>query len=330
MTNDDAAQLHAGSIIIDGLNASHFLDERVLERLHRGGVTAVVATIAAWHAPAEALALIAALGKLAEARADIVMPVRTVADIAAAKAGRRVGLIMGFQDTAPIGDDLGLLATYHALGVRVVQLTYNFANRVGAGCQAPEDGGLTPFGREVVREMNRLGILVDVSHCGPRTTLDAIAASERPIAITHANARRFFDHPRNKSDAAIRALAARGGVIGAVAFGAMLTRRLPATLADYIAAIDDLVALAGVDHVGLGPDFMEEMPAEVAAQVLKGLPPAMLQQFQALPPTQGFASVAAFPGVTAALLARGYLPGEVRAIVGGNWLRLYTEVWERS
>ena len=319
--------MHADSIIIDGLNASNFMDERVLERLHRGGVTAVNATIAAWHAPTETLAIIAALSKLMAARADIVMPVRTVADISAAKASHRVGLILGFQDSAPIGDDLSLLATYHALGVRVVQLTYNFANRVGAGCQAPVDDGLTPFGREVVREMNRLGILVDVSHCGPATTMDAIAVSEQPIAFTHCNARRFFDTPRNKSDAAIRALVDRGGVIGAAAFAGLLTSRLPATLADYVAAIDDLVALVGEDQVGLGPDFMEEMSAEVAAQVLKGLPPELLQQFQALPPTQGFESAAAFPNLTLALLAHGYQPAAVRKIMGGNWLRLYAEVW---
>lgn len=328
MNETDAAQLHADSIIIDGLNASYFLDQRVLERLHRGGVTAVNATIAAWHSPAETLEIIAVLGKLTETRSDIVMPVRTVADIAAAKASSRVGLIMGFQDTAPIGDNLGLLATYHSLGVRVMQLTYNFANRVGAGCQAPEDGGLTPFGREVVREMNRLGILVDVSHCGPATTVDAITVSEKPIAITHSNPQRFFAHPRNKSDEAIRALVSRGGVIGAVAFGGLLTRRLPAMLADYVAAIDNLVALAGIDHIGLGPDFMEEMPAEVAAQVLKGLPSAIFQQFQALPPTQGFESASAFPNVTAALLAHAYPPDDVRKIMGANWLRLYREVWQ--
>lgn len=329
MNTIDAAQLHADSIIIDGLNASNFMDERVLERLHRGGVTAVNATIAAWHGPAETLAIIDALGQLMATRADIVMSVRTAADIAAAKASHRVGLILGFQDTAPIGDDLSLLATYHALGVRVIQLTYNFANRVGAGCQAPVDDGLTPFGREVVHEMNRLGILVDLSHCGPATTLDAIAVSEQPVAFTHCNARRFLDHPRNKSDAAIRALADRGGVIGAVAFGALMTRNVPATLADYVAAIDDLVALVGVDQVGLGPDFMEEMSAEVAAQVLQGLPPEILQQFRALPPTQGFASVADFPNLTLALLAHGYEPVAVRKIMGGNWLRLYAEVWQR-
>ena len=328
MNQTDAARLHAESIVIDGLNASHFFDPRVLERLHRGGVTAVNATIAAWHTPAETQEQIAAFAAVIAAHADIVMPVRTVDDIAAAKASGRVGLITGFQDTAPLGDDLPqALATYHRLGVRVIQLTYNHPNRVGAGCMTPEDGGLTPFGREVVREMNRLGILVDVSHCGPRTTLDAIAASTRPIAITHANPRRFLDHPRNKTDAAIREVAARGGVIGAVAFGALLTRTMPATLADYIAVIDDLVDLAGIEHVGLGPDFMEEMPAAVAARVLQGTPPEVVQQFRSLPPTQGLESVQAMPNVTAALLARGYAPADVQRIMGGNWLRLYGEVW---
>ena len=327
MNQTDAVHLHAESIIIDGLNASYFFDPRVLERLHRGGVTAVNATIAAWHTPAETLEQLAALAAVTTAHPDIVMPVRTVFDITAAKARGRVGLIAGFQDTAPLGDDLGLLETYHELGVRVIQLTYNHPNRVGAGCMAPEDGGLTPFGREVVREMNRLGILVDVSHCGPRTTLDAVAASIRPIAITHANPRRLLDHPRNKTDAAIREVAARGGVIGAVAFGALLSRTMPATLADYVAVIDDLVALVGIEHVGLGPDFMEEMPAEVAARVLQGLPPGVIRQFRSMPPTQGFESVQTMPNVTAALLARGYAPADVQRIMGGNWLRLYGEVW---
>ena len=327
MSQTDAARVHAESIIIDGLNASYFLDPRVLERLHRGGVTAVNATIAAWHSPPETLEQLAALAAVTAAHPDLVMPVRTVDDIAAAKTRGRVGLIAGFQDTAPLADDLRLLATYHQLGVRVIQLTYNHTNRVGAGCMAPEDAGLTAFGREVVSEMNRLGMLVDVSHCGPRTALDAIAASGRPIAITHANPRRLLDHPRNKTDEAIRETAARGGVIGAVAFGALLTRKMPATLEDYIAVIDDLVALVGIEHVGLGPDFMEEMPAEVAARVLQGLPPGVIQQFQAMPPTQGFESVQAMPNVTAALLARGYAPADVQRIMGGNWLRLYSEVW---
>ena len=113
----------------------------------------------------------------------------------------------------------------------------------------------------------------------------------------------------------------------AVAFGALLSRTMPATLADYIAVIDDLVALVDIEHVALRPDFMEEMPAEVAARVLQGTPPEIVQQFRSMPPTQDFESVQAMPNVTAALLARGYAPADVRRIMGGNWLRLYGEVW---
>jgi membrane dipeptidase len=327
MTEDVALRLHGESVIIDGLNASHFLEDRVLERLHRGGVTAANATIAAWHGPLETINLIAEHLARFDQHASSIMPVRTADDILTAKATNRVGMIFGFQDTAPIGDNLRLLAIYHALGVRVIQLTYNFENRVGCGCQAAQDTGLTPFGRAVIAEMNRLGILVDLSHCGPRTTMEAIEGSHGPVAITHANPRALLDHPRNKSDDVIRALAAKGGVIGAVGFFGLLARGRRATLDDYLDAIDYLANLVGVDHVALGSDFMEEMPPEVAAQVLQGLSPAALAQFTSLPPTQDFESVALLPNVTRGLLARGYTPEHVRKIIGENWLRLYRQTW---
>lgn len=327
MSENDAARLHQESIIIDGLNASYFLDERVLQRLHQGGITAVNATIAAWHTLPETMGLIAECYHLLERHAALVMPVHNVADIETAKATDRVGFIAGFQDTAPIQDNPRLLAVYHALGVRVIQLTYNHQNLVGYGCMAPEDKGLTNFGRQVIAEMNRLGILVDVSHCGPRTTLEAIEASQKPIAITHANPYALCPHPRNKTDETLRALAAKGGVIGAVVFAPLLTCSPHATLEDYLATIDYLVNLIGVDHVALGPDFMEEMPAEIAARALRGLPPEAKQQFMSIPPTQGFESISACPNVTRGLLARGYGVEDVKKIVGGNWLRLYKEVW---
>ncbi|MEA3335085.1 MAG: dipeptidase [Chloroflexota bacterium] len=327
MSSSIASQLHQESIIIDGLNASWFPDPRVLQHLHEGGVTAVNATIAAWHDPLETLDLFSALLPLFEQHSDIIMQVESVEDIAGAKESGRVGMILGFQDTAPIADNLGLLSVHYKLGVRIIQLTYNHENLVGYGCQAPEDGGLTGFGREVVAEMNRLGILVDVSHCGPRTTLEAIETSTTPIAITHANPLALLDMPRNKSDEVIRALAERGGVIGAVQFPAMVTRQFPATVETYVDVIDHLVRVAGIDHVGLGPDFMEYMPAEVAAAALKGLPPEAIKQFAAIPPMQDFETAAKFPNVTAELLRRGYAPEDVKKIMGGNWLQLYEEVW---
>lgn len=320
-------QLHRNSIIVDGLNASWFLSDGVIERIHQGGITAVNATLAAWHDPEETLDMIGQMYHQLDRHPAITMQIRTVADIHAAKAGGKTGFIFGFQDTAPIADKLSLLRVYYELGVRIIQLTYNFENRVGCGCQAITDSGLTVFGRDVIAEMNRLGILVDISHCGPRTTLEAIDASEKPVAITHANAATQFPHPRNKSDEAIKACAARGGVIGALSFPAMLTSDLPAAVADYVNAIDYLVQMVGVDHVAVGPDFMEEMPAAVAQVVLSGLPLDVISFLERMPPMMDFASAAEMPNVTAALLARGYSAADTQKIMGGNWLRLYEQVW---
>lgn len=236
-----AADLHHDSIIIDGLNASWFMSDGVIERIHRGGATAVNATIAAWHNPEDTLDMIGRMIQQVDRHSSIAMLVRSTSDIHAAKAAGKTGYILGFQDTNPISDKLSLLRAYHVLGVRIIQLTYNFENRVGFGCQAPEDRGLTAFGREVVAEMNHLGILIDLSHCGQRTTLDAVDRSEKPVAITHSNAAAQFPHPRNKTDEALKACAARGGVIGALSFPAMLTPNLPATVDDYVGAIDFLV-----------------------------------------------------------------------------------------
>ena len=321
------SQVHRESIIIDGLNASWFLSDGVMEWLHVGGVTAANATLAAWHNPIETMDMISQMLQQIDKHSDTAMRVRSVDDIHIAKATHKVGFIFGFQDTEPIADKLHMLHIYHELGVRIIQLTYNFENRVGFGCQAPEDKGLTEFGHDAVAQMNRLGILIDLSHCGPRTTLEAIELSTQPVAITHANAATQFPHPRNKSDEAIRACAAKGGVIGALSFPMMLTQKLPATLDDYVDAIDYLVQLVGVDHVAIGPDFMEEMPLEVVQKVLGGLSPEVMERMKAIPPVQNFSTVAEMGNLTAVLLQRGYTEKEVQKIMGENWLRLYEQVW---
>lgn len=324
-----AQQLHQESIIIDGLNASYFFDPSVLQALKSGGITAVNGTIAAWHTPAETLTMFGNVYAIYNHFASSITPVRTVADIYAAKLNNTVGLILGFQDTSPIADDIHMLEVYHRLGVRSIQLTYNTPNLVGTGCMAA-DTGLTAFGRNVVAEMNRLGILVDISHCGPQTSLDAIEHSTAPVAITHANPSALCDVPRNKRDDIIKATAAKGGMIGAVAFPLMLTGRFDATIDDYIATIDYLVNLVGVDHVGLGPDFMEAMPREIAEQVLKDTPPEVREQFLHAPATRGFESIALCVNVTQGLLARGYGTPAVKQIMGENWLHLYQHVWQNA
>jgi membrane dipeptidase len=323
----EANRLHQESIVIDGLNASHFRDPVIVERLEAGRVTAVNMTVAAWHGRDETINSIADHLALFEKYAARVLPVREVSDIYRAKAMGRVGVIMGFQGGEPIEDNLKLLSVYRELGVRIIQLTYNATNHIGSGYRVAEDTGLSGFGREAIAEMNRLGILIDLSHCGDRTTRETIEVSRRPVSVNHANSRRFFDSSRNKDPEALKALAAKGGVVGAIAFAPVLTAHRHATLSDYIGAIDDLVDLVGIDHVGLGPDFMEEMPRATAEGALKGFTAEGSSAFFSARPLDGFASVSEMANVTAALLARGYNNDQVRKIMGSNWLRFYEHSW---
>lgn len=328
MKTPDPDALHRDSIVIDGLNASHFLEPRILDHLEAGGVTTVNATVAAWHDLPETMALIAAHIALFETHRDRIMQVRETSDIHRAKATGRVGIVLGFQGADPIQDDLKMIAVYRALGVKIMQLTYNATNRVGSGYRVPEDRGLTSFGRDVIAEMNRLGVLIDLSHCGDRTTREAIEASRRPVAITHANSRRFSNSIRNKAPETIRALAEREGMIGAMAFPLVLTGQASATLEHYLGAIEDLVDLVGVDRVGLGPDFMEEMPKRVAAEALAGFTEDTAARFYSVRKVEGFGSVAETGNVTRGLLARGWKEEDVRKVIGGNWLRFYEEAWK--
>lgn len=327
MNQHQAMRLHEEAIVIDGLNASYFSNEAVLRRIRQGGVTAFNGTVAAWHSLPETMNLIADYYRLFEDHADWIMQVRTVEDIHKAKVRGLAGMIFGFQNTGPIDGNLRMLAVYHALGVRIIQLTYNDENAVGFGCMAPEDKGLTPFGREVVAEMNRLGILVDLSHCGHKTTMDAIETSIGPVAFTHANPLALAKSPRNKPDEAFKALAAKGGVAGVVLLPAWLTHHGKAGLEDYLNAIDYLVKLIGIDHVGLGTDFMEEIPAEIMMAALKGISAENLQKYYGSTIVKGFESAAEFPKVTEGLLSRGYSPEDVKKVMGGNWLSLYEKVW---
>lgn len=315
------------TIVIDGLNASWFVEPTVLQRIHKGGITAVNSTVAAWHSLEETMDLIGKVLLNIDAHPDIAMLVKSSEHIVEAKQRNRTGYILGFQDVSPLSGNLELLRVYRELGVRVIQLTYNFENDAGYGCQCDDDNGLKPFGKDLVEAMNRQGVLIDLSHCGHKTTMDVIEESSMPVAITHANATSFLDHPRNKSDEIIKACAERGGVIGAVAFPAMVKDASPVTVDDYADAILHLVDLVGDDHVGLGPDFMEEMPLEVIQTVLKGLSQEAIAGMQKMSSMQGFASISDMPRVAQTLAARGIGDESLAKILGANWLRLYSQVW---
>lgn len=235
------------------------------------------------------------------------------------------------QNATPIQDDLDRVALLHALGVRIIQLTYNTRNLVGDGCLERTNAGLSRFGVELVERLNAAGMLVDLSHCGAATTLEGIETSKKPVAITHAGCRTVYDHPRNKTDEALRALAKRGGVIGIYQINPYLGPRERNTLDDYLRHIDHAVKVAGIDHVGIGSDREHRRIPDTEEEKQK-----LIDELSRLRPVTAatfrwpfFISELNHPRrmetIAVALSKRGYVARDVEKILGGNFYRLFRE-----
>jgi membrane dipeptidase len=325
--NSAGRELHSAALVIDGVNPS-VPSRALLVRMREAGVTAVNVTLAIHESQTEAARAIVELDRLVDENSDVALRVRGVEDIDAAHASRRVGLVYGFQNGTPFEDEIGFVSLFARLGIRIVQPAYMTQNAIGCGCLEPVDSGLSAFGRDVVRELNAQGVTIDLSHCGPRTTIDAIEASTRPVLFSHANARRLVDNPRNKTDEQLLALAHTGGVVGAVAFRSFLappTR--DALIDDLLDHIDYLVNLLGVDHVGIGTDFTEGRPEGFLGRAFgRNAPPGVTPDWPWLGP-RGFETVDEFPNVTIGLLDRGYGDADVHKILGENFLRVFKDTW---
>ena len=267
---------------------------------------------------------------------DAFVKVKSAADIRLAKDSRRVGLIPGFQDATMLESDLSRVDLFHQLGIRIIQLTYNVRNLLGDGCLEPANGGLSAFGRAAVARMNQLGILVDVSHCGRQTTLDAIAHSTRPIAATHTSCAALNDVPRAKTDDQIRRLATKGGVIGIYMMPFLRAAGQP-TADDFIRHVEHAVNVAGEDHVGVGtdnsispldlsPQFRAEHAAFVKRRRALGIsaPGEAEEVFNHVPELD---SPRRMDRIADRLAARGHSSARIEKIIGGNWFRLFGEVW---
>jgi membrane dipeptidase len=262
--------------------------------------------------------------------------VRGGADIVRARDEGRIGVILGFQNAAMMGDDAQRVATFAQEGVRVIQLTYNGANQLGDGSMAPANGGLTPFGREVVHELNRNGVLVDLSHSGKRTCLDAAAASRQPIAITHTGCRAVADLPRNKTDRELRLVADKGGFVGIYCMPFLAVGRQPMA-ADLVAHIEHAVQVCGEDHVGIGTDgtvpkiddmaaYMKALEEEVRQRRASGVG-ATGERADIVPFLPDLVGPGKFHKLAELLARRGHSGSRIDKILGGNFLRLAGAVW---
>ena len=337
MSSENSTSLrYRDAVVVDGLNVSSWDSDAVYDSLRAGGVTAINATIATWEGFTETVDHLARWDVRLRERADKIAPIGTVDDILAAKRDGKTGIIFGFQNASPIEDRLDRLAVFHRLGVRIVQLTYHERNLLGDGCYERVPGGLTHFGADAVAEMNRLGILIDLSHVGERTTLDVIDASGKPVSVTHANAKAYYDVPRNKTDEALRRLAERGGVVGATCITTFLKTGASSTLPDYVDAIDDIVQRIGIDHVGIGTDFTQDQTDDfwryIGSQQGSKYParyidPNVRIDWQRIYP-KGLKTPDKLPALADALSDRGYGWQDVEKVLGGNWMRLFREVWQ--
>ncbi|MBN2308666.1 MAG: dipeptidase [Candidatus Hydrogenedentes bacterium] len=324
----DPVEAHAAATVIDGTNPSVY-DRTLLERLRAGGVTAVNATVAIVEGFARTVALIRRWEHFIETNGDLAIQVRSVDDIAAAKAQGKLGILFGLQNTAAIEEELDLLSALRDAGVRVMQLTYNERSLVGDGCFERVDAGLTRFGVNVVKRMNDEGVLIDLSHVGDVSTRDAIELSEKPVAITHSSPRALFDYPRNKPDDLIRLLADKGGVFGCTFWPFFLKNGMGSTLADYVDTIDYAVGVAGIDHVSIASDFFLNRSKEELQRLRAGRSRdwrAIALEWPVVYP-EGIAAPEEYPNITAELLRRGYSAEEAAKIMGGNLVRLFNLVW---
>lgn len=322
----NAADLHQESIIIDGLIIAKW-NRELFEDMRKGGLTAANCTVSVWEGFQATVDNIVAMNQLIEANSDLVTKVYTTADIQRAKAEGRTGIIMGFQNAHAFEDQLGYVQVFKELGVGVVQLCYNTQNLIGTGCYE-RDGGLSGFGREVVAEMNRVGILCDLSHVGSKTSEEVILASEKPVCYSHCLPSGLKDHPRNKSDDELRFIAQRDGFVGVTMFAPFLKNGIDSTIDDYVEAISYIIDIVGEEQVGIGTDFTQGHGPEFFDMLTHDKGYAReLTRFGKIINPDGIRTVGDFPNLTDALLRHGYSPQLVKKIMGDNWVKMLANVW---
>lgn len=344
-----AADVYRRAIVIDGLGGlgnsetdGPLVDAQVQD-VRNSGLTCVhmtlrpVGTTAPDTAFTQAVINIGQMEWEIESHPEVLTRIRTVADIAAAKKAGRTGLIYGFQDGVAFESDLSRLDELYRLGLRIVQPTYNRRNLLGDGCLEPANAGLSKAGVEAIERMNALGILVDLSHCGRQTATDAIKASKKPVAFTHTGSAALNDHPRNRTDAELRAVAEKGGVSG-IYFMPFLSEGRQPTAADVIRHLEHMFQVAGEDHVSIGTD------GGISAEVLT---PEFKERHAGFVRERREAGISA-PGETEEgylfanelnsprrletladmLSGRGHSDARIEKILGANLVRVLSETWK--
>lgn len=318
-------------MLIDNLQYCNW-SPKIFRQWRDGGLDAVHVTIAYHEMFRETVLNMEQWNRWFEDYADLIMPAGSAEDVEFANANGKTAVIFGFQNPSPMEDDIGLIEILHKLGARFMQLTYNNQSLLATGCYEPDDTGLTRMGREVVEEMNRVGLVVDMSHSAEISTLQAIEYSSRPIVISHANP--SFWHParRNKSNTVLKALAETGGMIGFSLYPHHLDNGTDCTLEGFCQMIADTAELMGIDHIGFGSDLCQDQPDSVVEWMRVG------RWTKKIDYGEGSAQNAGFPpmpswfqdnrdwgNILKGLAEVGFSDDDIAKIAGKNWLEFYRQ-----
>lgn len=333
-------KVYTDSIVIDLvaplLSADRQETIEKIEMFRTGGVTAVGATVALEEDFAGVIGNLTQWYGWFHTHSDRFRLIRNVADIEQCKREGRTGIIMHFQNSVAIGQDLRKLLIFHALGVRVIQLTYNRRNFIGDGCTVAEDAGLSDFGRSAISEMNRIGIVVDLSHTGYRTTMEAIAHSTRPVIFSHSNISEIFPSKRNITREQVRAVATTGGVIGLNGCEYFIRAGRRSTVDDLMEHAEFIAAEVGSDHISVGldhywghsPHLSEPAQHKLYVDLVgRGIfdpntwpvPPWTL--------AKGIETPEQTVELAEALARHNFSDNDIRNILGGNLIRVFKAVW---
>ena len=331
---DPLRALFERSLVIDALSLGHQWDLTEYEALAKTGYSGFQATLLNRNTLEGALGELNTWQRRIAEHPEKFRLATRADDFLSAKQNGQVAVLLGFQDCVMIGKNVDNLDVLHELGTRCLQLTYNYRNFLGNGCLERVDGGLSDFGIEAVTRMNELGILVDLSHCGPQTSLDGIAFSNLPAAFTHTMCESIYrDHPRAKTDEQIRAMAEKGGMTGITMIGYFVGPDPggETTIENYINHIDHAVNIAGIDHVGMSSDFAirgispwatKETWYEPRLEVFK---PSYKVRWPPWIPELDMPE--RFWNVTQALSRRGYSEDDIEKLLGANWVNLFSQVF---
>jgi len=314
---------------IDGLQYNNW-SEKIFRQLREGGVDALHVTIAYHENLRETILNIERWNRWFERFPELIMQGRSGNDVRLARATGRTAIFFGFQNPSPIEDDIGLVEIVHTLGARFMQLTYNNQSLLASGCYETVDSGVTRMGRQVIKEMNRVGLVIDMSHSGERSTLEAIDLSEQPITITHANPHTWEPALRNKSDTVLKALAARGGMFGFSLYPHHLKDKSACSLQSFCDMVARTADMVGVEHLGIGSDLCQDQPDSVVEWMRVGRYTKEIDYGEGSSANPGFPPMPEwfqdsrqFQNLEDGLKAAGFSDSDTARLMGENWLAFF-------